>query len=131
VAVDLRGLAAAGDDLQWKEIAAIVGDQEMGAALNSRRDDWPVLEIAWNLLQIPEVTGHELAHLSQSTDDGAYSEHRHFKRHFSFSKIASAKTADNRSCVNYINLHAQGIPIPKETGSPFRRRTFHSDRSFR
>jgi CRP-like cAMP-binding protein len=41
-------------------------------------------------------------------------EHRHFKRHFSFSKIASAETADNRSCVNCIHLHAQGIPIPSE-----------------
>ena len=67
-----RSIPCEQDDLQRKEIATIIGDQEMGAALNACRDDWPVLEIAWNLLQVPEVAGHQLAHVPQGTDDGVY-----------------------------------------------------------
>ena len=67
-----RSIPREQDHLQRKEIAAIISDQKMGAALDTCRDDWPVFEIAWNLLEIPKVAGHELAQVSQSTDDGLY-----------------------------------------------------------
>jgi hypothetical protein len=45
-----RAIPRKQDDLQRQEIAAIVGDQEMRSPLYAGSNDWPVLEITWNLV---------------------------------------------------------------------------------
>jgi len=60
------------DDLQRKEVATVIGDQKMRAALDVGCDDWAILEVAWDLVEISVGARHELARLSQSTHDGVY-----------------------------------------------------------
>jgi len=59
-----RSISGKQDDFQRKKIATVIGDQEMGAAFDARRNDRPVLEIARDLLQVLVVTGDEFAYVS-------------------------------------------------------------------